>query len=349
MLLWDRLKDWFVSNSEQFLVVRMPEAEPTVQLVADQSYFNLWLSHGFLDRDVSWFKRRYAAVHVSARLDVAGRTTTVTRLAQPAEGQLGPGAWINYPITGLVPYRGGTVELEAGLSALERSSYLGAAMALLTDFSGLVAPPLSTAVTIAGKVADGIQEVLAAGEEEIVLGLHEAFTAPGSGSANELAPGHVAVVKAREDELDPATLSVGDDDRLRVSDGATTRPLKGFSYLLFRVEARRERDDWRFARFDELIGKAIEAYFADDSEAFRGFRNAVLAEVLKSPDLTRPDRFRVSRAIADELAQVAELGLGAVGEAAPTLERIVSRRAAPVDDPVATSEISLEQLVADPA
>lgn len=343
MSLWDRIKKWAVSNSEQLVIARMPDPEPAVELVADRAYFSLSLAHGFLDRDVNWFKRRYAAVHVSARLDVAGRTTTVTRLAQPAEGKLGPGVWLDYPVTGLVPYRGGTVEIEAGLSALERSSYLGAAVGILADFSALVAPPLSTTVAVAGKVTEGIQKVLAAGEEEIVLGLHEALAASGGGG-NELAPGYLAVVKATEEELDPTTLSVH-DSRLHVSDGKRAKPLVGFSYLLFRVDAVLERDDWRFERFDELIGKAIDAHFAGDPEKFRGFRNAVLAEVLKSPDLTEPDRFRIARAIAAELEQVTGMGLAAVGQPASTLEEIVRLRAAPIDDPVATSEISLQALV----
>lgn len=346
MPLWDRVASWFAHNTEQLVFATIPDPDASAKMVADETYFGIWLTHGFLDRDVNWFRRQYAAVHVSARFDVAGTTTTLTKLAQPAEGMLGPGVWVNYPITGLVPYRGGTVEMEAGLTALERTSYLGAAVDVLSSFSGLIAPPLSEAVSIAGKVADGVEKVLDAGGEEIVLGLHQAFAAPGGGGDHQLAPCYLAVVKAESGELDPASLSVH-ESRLQVGSGQDARPLTGYSYMLFRVEARRERDDWRFDRFSALIAKAIEAHFAGEAERFDGYRNAVLAEILKSPDLTAPDRFRVARAVAKELKEVTEVGQLVVGEKEMSLGGIVERRAALIDDSVFTSEVSLSELLAE--
>lgn len=346
MSLKERIASWIDSNAKQFVLARIPEPEPAVALVPDQAYVGLWLSHGFLDRDVKWFERRYPVVHASARLDVAGAATTLTKLARPAEGMVGPGVWLDYEIAGLAPYRGGSVELEAGLSALERSSYARAAVDVLVGLSALLAPPLSTVGAIAGAVGNGVQKVVEAGGEDIELGLHETLTAPGGGGSNELAPGHLAVVKATRDQVDPASLRVGEDSRLQVARDGGAVPLEGYSYLLFRVEARRTREGWRFPRFDELIGKAIDAHFAGDADGFAGYRNAVLAEVLKSPDLTAPDRFRIARAVAAELREVTEMGHGAIA-AAPTTLAEIADRAAPIDDPVATSEVGLSTLLED--
>lgn len=346
MPLRDRLTNWLAHNTEQLVFARIPDPDATTKMVADRAYFGIWLTHAFLERDVNWFHRQYAAVYVSARFDVAGTTTTLTKLAQPAEGMLGPGVWVNYPVTGLVPYRGGTVEMDAGLTALERTSYLGAAVDVLTSFSALIAPPLSEAISIAGRVTDGIEKVLDAGGEDIVLGLHQAFAAPGGGGDHELEPCYLALIKAESGELDPAELSVH-ESRLQVGAGDDARPLKGYSYMLFRIEARSERDDWRFERFNSLIAKAIEAHFAGEAERFDGYRNTVLAEILKSPDLTAPDRFRVARAVALELKEVTETGQFAVGEEKMSLSRIVDVRAGDIDDPTATSEISLPELLAE--
>ena len=125
-------------------------------------------------------------------------------------------------------------------------------------------------------------------------------------------------------------------------------PLEGHNYLLFRIESRRERDDWQFPRIEVFIGKARQAQAAGEAKSFERNRDAALAEVLISPDLTPPDRTRVALAIRDELRGLATLAAGVVG-AEPDLEEIVARHAIPVDDPRALSELTLSELLGDGA
>ncbi len=345
MSLIEHFKGWFERNSDQFVIVRIPDPEPGVDLAPDQAYIALWLEHGFLGRDADWFTDHYPVVHLSARFDVAGQVATVTKVVQ-REGNLGPGVWLNYPLTGLVPYRGGTVEMEAGMSVLRKSNRVGAAVGMLASLSTLVGPPLSTSLVIAGKLTDGIQGFLTGGQDDVALGIRDAFTAPGGSGENVLTPGHFAVVKATKEELEPDRLSVV-DSRLHTSDAGGTKPLTTFDYMLFRVEARRERGDWRFKHFEDLITRAKDAHFAQDQAAFKVFRNAALAEIVKSPDLIEPDRFRIARAVATELERISEMGLGMTGEPAGDLGEIVDRYAPSVDDPLATTPISLEELIAE--
>jgi hypothetical protein len=343
MSLSDFIKGWFLSNADQLLLVTIPdpEAEP---LVADQSYFGLWLTHGFLARDVQWLSRRYPAVHVSARLAVANSDTTLTKLAQPTDGATGHGVWTNFQIVGPIPYRGGTIEIEAGLSALESDTYLGAALSMLSEFSGLVVPPLTEAIAIAGKVSSGIQKVLEEGKEEIVLGLHQTLAASGGGGDNTLAPGYLAIVNTPAGGDLRAAEFLVHESRLHTKKGEGSSPLEGYDYMLFRIESRRQREDWRLPHFETLIGEAIDAHFAGKTEEFEGLRNALLAEVWKSPELTPLDRRRVAIAIAEELKEITSLGAGATGTPQSTLEEIVDRRA-PDADSSAVGDLTLADLI----
>jgi hypothetical protein len=342
MFPWDTFKNWFENNTDQLVVARFPEAEPSVRIEADQAYIALWLEHGFLGRDADWFTRHAPVVHLSARFDVAGLSTTLTKVVQHNS----PGVWLNYPLTGIVPYRGGTVEIEAGMSVIREANRAGAAIGMLAGFSSLVGPPLSTSLTIAGKLTEGIQQYLSE-QDEVVLGVHDAFTPPGGSGGNILAPGHLAVVKAADDKLNRKDLSVV-DGRLHRATGDGSKPLTGFDYLLFRVEALRERGDWHFPHFEDLIKRATDAHFAQNKTAFKVFRNAALAEVHKSPDLIEPDRFRIARAIRAELERISEIPVGLTAEPIGDLTEIVDRYAPSVDDPGATGAVSLEELIGDP-
>ncbi len=345
MSLASLIAGWLKSNATQYVVARIPDADPPAALVPDRTYVGLWLSHGFLAHDAEWFKHRYPVVHAVAGFRGPQGPVSVTKLARPAEGMLGPGVWVDYEVTGLVPYRGGSVELEAGLDALEGSSIARAAVDVLAGLSALVAPPLSAATAVAGAVGDGVEKLLAAAGDDVVLGLHETFAEPGGGGGHALAPGYLAVVKAESGKLDPDELGV-EDSRLCIEEGGRLVPLEGHSYLLFRVEAREERTDWRFPRIEELLGKAVDAHLAGEEDAFAGYRAAVLSEVLKSPGLTSPDRFRIARAVAEELQRIAEVpGHGAIAGETPTFESIAGA-AAPLGDPAATGSISLEELLA---
>jgi hypothetical protein len=339
-----KLKSLFRSTAKQFLMVSIPD--PDVEpLKPYETYFGVWLTHSFLKHDRTWLKKYYPAAHVSVKLQVAGETTTLTKLARPAEGTVGPGVWANFPITGLLPYNGGIVEIEAGLTALKTDSFLGAAVGVVDDFSGLIVPPVSEALAVTNMVTKGVQTLLDAGNGEAFLSLHQAYVASGEGAGeNQLRPGYLAVVGATQKQLTRDSLTVR-DSVLHMRDGALTAPLEGYDYLLFRIEGRRERDDWRFPRIESFIDKARQARDAGEAKSFERNRDAALAEVLISPDLTLPDRTRVALAIRDELRDLAMHGAGAVGPPMDGLKEIIARRAVPVDDPRALAELTLSDLL----
>lgn len=346
--LWERMRGWVQSNAEQLVWAPVPLESAEPELAPHDSYFRVWLSEAFLAKDKQWFTNHYPAVHASVRLNFGGEQgATFTSLSRPPEGGLGPGVYGNYALTSLLPYRGGTVELQAGLTAVEGANALAAAFSVVQDFSSLIGPPLGEALGIAEKVAGGVQKLLEAGQDDVMLGLHQQFSSAGGGGAHVLRPGYWALVRATEREVRPADLRV-ENDRLRVAGPNGSSPLLGHDYVLLRIEGREERDDWRFKRFEDLVAKAIEAHFGDNKQGFVGYRNAVLAEILSSPDLTKPDALRVATAVKRQLEEATSMGLGATGDEARDIAGIVELHAPSRDEVISRDSVSLEELLAAP-
>lgn len=345
MHVWERIKGWVASNADQYVAAFLPDGEPgpDTALVPWRSYFRLWLSDMFLARDREWFTNRYPAVHASVSLAFSGGRATFTRVARPPEQMLGPGVRTGYPLSELMPYPGGVVEIEAGLLSIRGEPGLGLALDILGDFASLVAAPLGGALDIAGKITSGVEKLIAAGAD-VSLGYHQGFTAggaSGTSAGNVLGPGHIAVVLAGAADVPSADLSVVDGRLHRIG-----RPLTDYDYMVLRIEGRRERDDWRFPDLDRLIARAIEAQVMGKVDEYEALRSEALAKVVTSPDLTVPDRRRVAQAIQEELGDAESTGLGARGKDIPGLDAIMQRRAIPLQAAAALPPVTLQELLA---
>src|SRR5436309_2835760 len=97
---------------------RTADSEP---LVAGNHYFRLWLVGMSLKNDREWFKAWQPAVYSSITFTFGDKTETLThvagqsRLKDVGTQSLDKVISLNYPLTALVPFNGGTIELDAGL------------------------------------------------------------------------------------------------------------------------------------------------------------------------------------------------------------------------------------------
>jgi hypothetical protein len=139
------------------------------------------------------------------------------------------------------------------------------------------------------------------------------------------------------------------EDRLYYSIKPSSQPVPftGYDYMLFRVEGRNQRDDWRLKNIQEPLDKAIEATLQGESEKAGAYRTVALTAALQSPDLAVYDRRRVAQAIKEELVAIGSEGLGAVGDEIRDLNSIVEARAISMDQAAARGEMSFEELFAD--
>lgn len=315
--LWGTVGGWFSRNAQAYLLASIPledgEASP---LKPYESYLRVWLADMFLAKRGNWLRSWFPAVHAEIRMPFGGeRTVTFTRVARPRDDALAEGVLLNYAVTDLIPYNGGTVEIDTALFGLKNDDNLAAGVALLQSFSNLVAPPLGQALAVAEKVATGARNFLDQTGGDVHLALHQTLVSDGGGGGNVLRPGYLAVVLATQNEVPPADLRVQGDRLHRITDdGNRLEPFTSHDYMLLRIEGRAERDDWEqfLPEVVDARNRAAEAFLRADEKLAGEYRSAALMAVFNSSDLVYPDKRRIVGAIEKQWKDLAKTGLGAV-------------------------------------
>jgi hypothetical protein len=290
--LWNAVRGWFAHQATHVTVEFLPDpdAQP---LDAYGGYVRLWFAEGFLGHDVSWSNKQFPVLHAGVALNFLGQDgTAFSTFTQQSQDVTVRGAFLDYRITPLVPFNGGTVEIQAALYRATVEGPLGNAVALAGNLASLVGPPLATAATVVQKVSAGLGQILDASKDDPVLGVHYTMVSPGGGLA-ELRPGMLVVAAKPAHQLG-GTLVLGADGRVALATAGGNRPLTGTDYLALRVECRTERDDWRFPELDTLIKAAQVAAVEGNKEAFERRRTAAVARAWDTPDLVGFDHKRVA-------------------------------------------------------
>ncbi len=302
----------------EHVVLRADHVSPTPTdtdaVSAGEAYFRLWLSEMFLKNDRQWFKSNYPVVQSVTTFGFG--TIPNVAIAQVA----GPGRLKNVDeahldhliqhdcaLTPLIPFKGGTVLIEAGLVAMpmQGSDLLQRFVDVVGKMSSLVAvPQLSAALSIAGTVSTAIDELLGIGAKQMRLGYVGTFVSRGGGGDNDLRPAYVAAISAPSGTFGEKQLWIKDAALLVGEEANNARPLTGYDYMLLRLEVRRDRDDWdSLTSIADPFDKAFEALKQKDengkprvADADIYIQSSALAAVT-SPDLTAMDRIRVAKEI----------------------------------------------------
>jgi hypothetical protein len=308
-------------------------ADDAAPFAAGVDYARIWLSEIYLSSRRRWFTGWNPAVHSLVRLQYGERSVELpqiigeVRLAGLDQDHLDRVVRVDVPLTGFLPFHGGTIELAAGLLALPGDRGISGFVNVLGGFGKLLAvPQLTAALEIAEPLADGIQQLIVATNGGLHLGLHQTFSASGGGDAHALRAGYVAVVRTDAGRFDASRLWVVDGRLMSGADAAALGPFTGDDFLLFHIEKRSERDDWE--GFTNIIGPFNESLdaLADGlrERADSLLRGAVVA-VLKSADLTAADRRRVATVLKERYQEALDAGLGAARPDGPVvLSELVS-------------------------
>lgn len=353
--MWNTVKSWATKNAEQYVGEFIPPErtdlkDPPTAMVPMRDYFRLWLSDMFLARSRSWFVNEYPAVHSSVSLKFGPDIVKISHVTE-AGTAVGRGANLDYALTDLLPFNGGTVEIQSGLIALKGMNYAAETIGILKDFSGLIGAPLGSALTIAEKVSGGVQKIAAG--SEVALAFHRQFrsgsTGPqaGTDAANVLRPGYIAVVLATHKQIEPSRLTVkGSRLHYAEREGAAPKPLEGYDYMLFYVEGKAERDNWRMPNIEQPLNQAIEATLRGQTKEAEEFMTAAKVVIWQSPDLAVQDRRRVAEAIDAELAAIGgNVKRGAAPGDLRSLNDIMKTRAKSVDRALADPPLTLMEVL----
>lgn len=352
--LWNTVKSWFVAQAEQVTVRFLPdradgsgsgdENDPSTlsaPIAANAGYFRLYAAEGFLAKQKSWTAEHYPALHGGVVLSFGGADrATFTTLARPPESWTVPGAQMDFPITPLLPFTGGTVELEGALYQATVNGPLGTAVGLVSSLAGLMGPPLANAAALAGRLSEGLDMVVKAAGNQPVLAVHWTLIAPGAGG-RVLRPGNLVLLNQPEKNL--AGTPVIAEGRLRLRTDSGLELPEGVDYLVLRVEGRTERDDWRQPELDALIRAAGEALIRGQEETYRDRRTEALVRAWNNADLVAPDRKRVALMVRQELDDLQQLR---VVPAEDSPFEVRAETGLPAADDVRLAELTLDSLLA---
>ncbi len=278
-----------------------PSTEPH-PIEAGRDYFRLWLNEMWLSVDQGWLRDRYPVVHSMVTLNYGAQTLELPYVAGPLNMKgvslpnLGKAISLNHKLTTLLPFNGGTVELEAGLLAIPGKDVVGSLLKVLGDFASLVVvPQLSGALQVAEKVSSGLQEIVNPSQGSLHLGLHQTF---GGSGPRQLTPGYHVVIQAKSDTIDPKKLWVVNDRLQHGTSAANSTPLSEYDYMLLQIERTSERDDWgSFTSVETPFNAAVQALSLHDESTAQVHLQTAKMVALTSPDFTQVDRLRVIDAI----------------------------------------------------
>lgn len=307
MSLIDWFANLFVKEAKHYVYAPVPSEVEKIVFQEGQHYFRLRLAEMFLKDDRKLFRKVVPVVSSLVSLQFGSNAAQqLPNIAGPLalnlnENSLGKGVQLNYSLTNLVPYRGGTVSVSAALLAYVSKDYLQSFLALANSVSGLLTiGQLSAALKVADSAAGALQDLLDSGDKDVRLVYHNEYAGSDNLGGVSLTSGYFAVVAADAGKFNSANLLVKNSQLYCGADPDTAQPLTGYDYMLFSVEAALYRDDFRyFTEYNSLLYTSIEKGMTDKAEGDAVIRVGMLA-VFKSDDLTYVDKTRVAAALKAE-------------------------------------------------
>jgi hypothetical protein len=210
---------------------------------------------------------------------------------------------ISQRLLGPVPYRGGDLELEAGLFSIKSVDMADSFLSFLEKTSTLAGVSfIGTALPFVNLLKDGVNLLLGGSDATILeIGLSRKFAS--------VETGYCAVVRAPKSQIDVSQLHVDPNDYRLL--GADQKPLADYPYMVLQITASPIRDDWFMipelaTAYHTLQADVREGSYQDAKDSLTVFRRVVMT----SDDLLFAD--------AQKLVQTVEAEVTAVMGATPT-------------------------------
>lgn len=219
-------------------------------------------------------------------------------------------------LCGPVVWRGGDLDIAAGLFAVPKDQAAVALLSTLGDLSALGIPGLDQAKEIATIVKKGVEGLIGLDGTKPVLAANVSL------KQADAKPMVLVGIAAPQTEIDFSTLWIKGGRLCTGASAAALRPFESHDHLIIAIERGPMRQDWRGLPSLSEPEKAFHEVFADAglevddakkklNEAFRVFDAALQAE----EGLTEPDKKRIRgeviATLKDWIAQIDNpLGFG---------------------------------------
>jgi hypothetical protein len=306
-------------------------AQAPATFVANNDYVVVKLSSMYLKNSrILWLKLSPLA-HATVTLNGLKAPQSQTAVIGPAQfGDLSAAPTersvvLRQRLAGPAVWRGGDLQVAAGLFAVPKDQAAGALMDTLGQLAALAVPGLKQGTEIARVVKSGVEGLIGLNGTKPVLGVKDALGDPTTAAAGtSAAPCILVAIAAPQTEVDLARLWVRE---ARLWEGTSADALTIYErndYLLVEIERGPARQDWRGlpsftpheAEFDTVLRAADltqDAAAAQLNKVFAAFD----ADLISESDLTDPDKDRIRGEVIVELkARLARKYAGPFAEGA---------------------------------
>lgn len=276
--------------------------------VAEEHYFQVFAYTAHLAHSRDWFNENLPAVATVVHEEYGNTSKDHVRVSGPSDlasinaTSMGKTVVVNRPMTPLLPFRGGTLSVVAGLIAFQVEDNLGKLIDVVSDITALAGgPSLRATAQAIGAVTQSVSALFSTGTKDLMVSLDHTWTGNSDGDGGPtttLREGYWVLLNRSADSThDDLWLKDGQLQRGAMS--SQTTPLEGVDYMVIRLALSAARDDWLDFCRDE-IGKRDEALLLGDVQQAQVHARAAAHLIYGSDAFTNKDRrTRVSEILSE--------------------------------------------------
>lgn len=319
MSILDPIQSLFAAKTTQLYWARLLDdhagldfrAEP---IVSGEAYVVVRLREMSLGYTRKLWRKFYPVVHGFVRH--AGREEHQIigpgRLKDISEADLDRVVNLNQRLAGPIPYDGGDLEIVAGLYSVPAGDAAKALIQTVGDLAGLAGLAAANIPQIANAVKSGLDSIFRLQDCQLQLGIRD--TRPGG---QPLQSGIYVGIAGPREEIVGSELWLEHGRLVRGEDPRAGKPYDAHDYMVLEIERRVTREDWAtlpgIAAFEKRFSDVMRtgAPVADKRKQLGAIWPDYIDELVKSRDLTGPDKKRIEAAVAADLkARLAQLDVG---------------------------------------
>ncbi|MDX1414871.1 MAG: hypothetical protein R3293_11820 [Candidatus Promineifilaceae bacterium] len=330
------------------------EMAQTQELVVEQVYVRLRLARMFLKNRRVLFQTKYPVVNALTRFSGIDGLVEVNFVVKPElagngeESDLDDVVTLDQTLLGPVLYRGGDMELMLGLYAAPADDWAQRFISLAEGISKLTLnATVTTAISVANTIKTSIVDSMSGDGLDLKLGLDKELK-----ENDWLAPGHVVMIAAPDEEIDFGQLRV-EDGELQTKAG---KVYADHDYIVLAIEITSQRSDWQALGYGRMWQSLLKtAAEEDDLERVKEAYQMFTAAILSSEDLSVADQAGIVslaqqriKAIRDARAPTDFFdglkGIDDLAAAASAVAEIVGEDTAEI--PRVSTDVSIEEMMA---
>jgi len=274
-----------------------------VKFAKDQNYFQMLINEMYLSTQREWFNKVDPVVYAYAEFIYAGRSHAVPFLVGPnilrqrgvSDQFLGGLILRNTDVTGVNPYRGGTLVLSVVLCEAKGDNLLRPLLKVVENTAGALdfSPATGVYIKVAKLLMDGFDQLFGTGMVTPLVGLRDMF---GPRMDMPFQPGYFALIAAPD--VPPETLWVRDRQLVTGPNLKDAKPYRNADFVLYSINSVGARDDYDTLPFNALWERVkTDASSGKEEPNFSSARQqmgTLYQVIMSSPDLTDPQRMSLA-------------------------------------------------------